>query len=138
MPEARQAAPPPGPLASLGTMAHSLPPMKPADLSIVLLTKNGGELFDDVLAGLFRCDGILETEVLMIDSGSTDGTLERAARYPHIRVHTIPPAEFGHGRTRNLGVRLTARPVVVFLVQDATPATADFLARLTAPLAEPR
>jgi rhamnosyltransferase len=106
------------------------------DLSIVILTKNGGELFKDVLAGLFACDGILDAELLVIDSGSTDNTLEYAQKYPQLRVHGIPSSEFGHGRTRNLGAALTTRPIIVYLVQDATPATPDFLQVLATPLVE--
>lgn len=110
--------------------------MKATDLAVVILTKNGGDLFAEVLAGLFACDGIFEAEVLMIDSGSSDRTLEYAARYPHIKVHRIPPNEFGHGRTRNLGAGMTSRPLIAYLVQDATPASTDFLAQLIAPLCE--
>ena len=110
--------------------------MKTSDLSIVILTKNGGELFKDVLTGLFACDGILDTELLIIDSGSNDNTLEYAANYPQIRIHQIQPSEFGHGKTRNLGARMTTRPIIVYLVQDATPATPDFLDRLVRPLVE--
>lgn len=110
--------------------------MNTRDLSIVILTKNGGDLFKDVLAGLFACDGILEAELLMIDSGSNDNTLEYAKQYPQIRVHSIPSSEFGHGRTRNLGASLTTRPIIVYLVQDASPTTPDFLERLATPLVE--
>jgi rhamnosyltransferase len=110
--------------------------MNARDLSIVILTKNGGELFRDALAGLFACNGILDCEVLMIDSGSSDQTLDYAKQYPRIRVQSIPPAEFGHGKTRNLGASLTSRPIIVYLVQDATPATPDFLERLATPLIE--
>lgn len=110
--------------------------MKSSDLSIVILTKNGGELFADVLAQLFACAGILEAEILVIDSGSTDRTIEYAMRYPQIRIHRIAAAEFGHGKTRNLGARMTTRPIIVYLVQDASPARPDFLMRLTTPLGE--
>ena len=106
-----------------------------SELSVILLTKNGGDLLEGVLAGLMSQHGIQEAEVLLIDSGSTDGTLERARAHEQIRIHQVPPAEFGHGRTRNLGVRLTSRPFVVFLVQDATPCRPDFLGELGAPLA---
>jgi rhamnosyltransferase len=108
--------------------------MNSDSLSIVILTKNGGPLFKEVLAGVFACDGILESEVLIIDSGSSDSTLDYAAEYPQIRIHKIPPAEFGHGKTRNLGAHMTTGGIIVYLVQDATPATPDFLKRLTAPL----
>jgi rhamnosyltransferase len=75
--------------------------------------------------------------LVLIDSGSYDLTLEYAARYPEIQVHRIFPAEFGHGCTRNLGARLSKGNVLVYLVQDATPTTPDFLARLVAPLTRP-
>lgn len=110
--------------------------MNASDLSIVILTKNGGDLFADVLSGLFACDGILETEILVIDSGSSDQTTQHAMAYPQIRIHSISATDFGHGKTRNLGARMTARPVIVYLVQDATPATADFLTRLATPLVD--
>lgn len=110
--------------------------MDPKHLSIVILTKNGGALFKEVLAGLFACEGISEAEVLIIDSGSSDDTLDYATEYPQIRIHKIPPSEFGHGRTRNLGARLTTGEIIVYLVQDATPATPDFLRRLTDPVAD--
>jgi rhamnosyltransferase len=110
--------------------------MNGSQVSVVMLTRNGGALFEEVLAGLFACDGILEAEVLMIDSGSSDRTLEFARKYSEIRIHEIPTSEFGHGKTRNLGARLTARPIIVYLVQDATPATPDFLEKLTSPLIE--
>jgi rhamnosyltransferase len=110
--------------------------MNASDLSIVILTKDGGDLFADVLAGLFACEGIREAEILVIDSGSSDRTIEYALDQPQIRLHKIPAAEFGHGKTRNLGARMTTRPVIVYLVQDATPATPDFLTRLAMPLSD--
>lgn len=106
-------------------------------LSIILLTKNGGDLFGEVLDALFNCDGMASAEVVQIDSGSTDSTLAHSARHPQIRLHRIPAAEFGHGRTRNLGARLSRGRTLVYLVQDATPVAREFLQRLTAPLADP-
>ena len=41
------------------------------------------------------------------------------ARSAGARVHEIPPAEFGHGRTRNLGASLARARLVVFTSQDA-------------------
>jgi rhamnosyltransferase len=106
--------------------------------SIILLTKNAGDLFPEVLEGLFCCAGIEEAEVILIDSGSVDRTLSHAARYPRIQTHEIPPETFSHGRARNLGARLATGEILIFLVQDATPVAPDFLTALVAPLADPR
>lgn len=76
-------------------------------------------------------------EVLVIDSGSIDGTPE-AAEKAGLRVHRIPQAEFGHGRTRNLGVRMTEGEVICFLTQDVLPCTPNWPLRFANVLADPR
>jgi rhamnosyltransferase len=106
-------------------------------ISIIILTKNAGNLFQEVLEGLFACTGIDTAEIILIDSGSQDLTLKYAARYPQIQMHRILPAEFGHGRTRNLGAKLSKGDIIVYLVQDAIPTAPDFLTRLVAPLTCP-
>ena len=102
-------------------------------ISIVIPVKDGGP-------DLVRClDAIAlqrideEVEVVVVDSGSTDGSPERAERAGAL-VESIPASEFHHGRTRNLGARLASGDTLVFTSQDAFAATASWLARLTAPL----
>ena len=108
--------------------------MSRPDVSVVILTKDAGDRFAAVLGALFACRSIDRAEVLVVDSGSTDATLEIARSFP-VSTHTIPPERFGHGRTRNLGASLARGRVLVFLVQDAEPADEAFLERLLAPLA---
>lgn len=110
--------------------------MASLSLSILLLTKNGGERFGKVLEALFACRGAATAEVILVDSGSTDETLALASRYPSIRRYEIPPSEFGHGRTRNFAARQARGDVLLFLVQDAVPAKSDLIERLMAPLAD--
>lgn len=74
-----------------------------------------------------------EFEVLVIDSGSTDGTAA-LCRERGARVHEIPAAEFHHGGTRNLGARLARGELLVWTTHDAYPDSDDWLERLTAPL----
>jgi rhamnosyltransferase len=73
--------------------------------------------------------GTFEREVLVIDSGSTDGTAELAARHG-ATVHRIARDEFGHGETRNLGVSLAGGEYVAFVVQDAVPLDDRWLAAM--------
>ena len=44
---------------------------------------------------------------------------------PGVIVTHIEPEEFDHGATRDLGMRLTDAPVVVYMTQDAVPADED-------------
>lgn len=78
------------------------------------------------LDGLFSQTLKDKMEVIAIDSGSTDGTLELLEKYP-VMVHNLNPKEFNHGETRNLGVSLAKGEFVVMTVQDATPASNDWI-----------
>lgn len=70
-----------------------------------------------------------ELEVLIVDSGSTDGTVELARRYG-AKVHEIPPAEFNHGAARNLGISLSSGQYVALVVQDAVPLDDQWLSTM--------
>lgn len=68
-------------------------------------------------------------EIVVVDSGSTDGTPEVAERYG-ARVHGIFKKEFNHGATRNLGVSLSRGEYVALTVQDAVPLDGHWLAAM--------
>ena len=72
-------------------------------------------------------------EIIAVDSGSRDGTLQILRRFG-VQVIQIPPHEFGHGKTRNLAASHARGEFLVFLTQDATPANSRWLAHLLAPL----
>lgn len=111
-------------------------------VSIILLTYNGGPALVDTLAALYGQtlsipgEPALTFEVVAIDSGSRDQTLANLQRYP-LRLHQIASADFGHGRTRNLGARLAQGDWLVYLSQDAVPAHDRWLLNLTRHLREP-
>ena len=106
-----------------------------ADISIVLLTFNGEQYLAEVLASIFAQQTKFRYEVIAIDSGSTDRTLEILGRHP-VRIIQIPNHEFGHGRTRNLAAQKSSGSYVVFLTQDAEPANENWLDSLVRPLVE--
>ena len=106
-------------------------------VSVVIPTFNGGSLFTEVLAGLRRQRIESPVELLIIDSGSTDGTLA-AAKEAGARVVQIPQAEFDHGLTRNRGIELTRGEIVVLLTQDAVPTDEHLIANLMKPFEDPR
>ena len=99
------------------------------DCSISILTRNEELNIGDCLDAVFsqKFDG--KFEVLLIDSGSTDATIDIARRFP-IRIEQIRPEEFHHAHTRNLAASLGKGAIIVNLSGDAIPASDTWLQRL--------
>lgn len=98
-------------------------------ISVVIPVKNGAATLERALQGILAQTLAERTEIIVIDSGSTDGTLDIVRGYP-VRLHEIAPEEFDHGATRNLGVSLVRGEFVVMTVQDAVPADERWLATM--------
>ena len=98
---------------------------------ICIPTLNAGPSFQGLLKSLQAYEP--ETPVLIIDSGSSDGT-ETLARQAQALVDTIPPGEFNHGNTRNLAHTLVEAEIYIFLTQDVLLANHDTLKNLVRPL----
>jgi rhamnosyltransferase len=102
-------------------------------ISIVLPTRNGGATLPSLLDALQRQRIDVPYEVIALDSGSTDGSVELLRRRAD-RVISIACDTFDHGLTRNLGIEQARGDLIVLLVQDAVPVSDGWLAALTAPL----
>ncbi|WP_255352807.1 glycosyltransferase family 2 protein [Diaphorobacter sp. J5-51] len=97
--------------------------------SVLIPVKNGGALLGEVLDAVLAQSTPWPFEVVVVDSGSRDGSVE-CARQRGVRVELIPAAEFGHGRTRNYLASLSRGDFLVFITQDARPADAHWLRHL--------
>ena len=91
--------------------------MSGTSVSVIIPVKNGEKYLAELLTAL-EPEGA--DEVLVIDSGSRDGSVEIARRF-RVTVLEISPEAFGHGRTRNFGAERTSGDLICFLTQDATP-----------------
>jgi rhamnosyltransferase len=102
--------------------------------SVIIPTKNPGLHFRQVLSSVLSQSTIFGYEILIIDSGSTDGTLEYVLGIVdrRVRLHSIEPASFGHGRTRNLGIAMTSGEYAVLITHDAMPVGEHWLANMVA------
>lgn len=105
-------------------------------ISVLIPVKDGGTDLVRCLEAVARQRVDEDVEVVVIDSGSSDGSSERARRLG-ARVHTIPADEFDHGGTRNLAADLARGDVLVFTTQDAYAPGDDWLETLVAPLWQP-
>lgn len=117
----------------VGEMTEQVPQVL---VTVVIPTKNGGPLLDRVLSSIFSQQAPWAFEVLVVDSGSTDETLTIARKYPRLRLIQIEPAEFGHGKTRNLAVESAKGEYVAMLTQDALPSSSSWLVELLKPVLE--
>jgi rhamnosyltransferase len=100
--------------------------------TVLIPTKNAGPSFRTVLDRLMSQHTSWPFEVIVIDSGSSDGTVDLCRQYPAIRLHQIAPTEFGHGRTRNLGFSIASGEFVAVITQDALPVDDHWLTNLVA------
>ncbi len=98
-------------------------------VSVALPVRNGAPHLEAVLHAVRaqRLDAPLE--IVAIDSGSTDGSLE-ILRSHGVRIQEIAHSDFSHGGTRNALMELAGGEYVAFLTQDAEPVDDRWLTRL--------
>ena len=121
-------------LAALFERVRAPSRASPIRVTVAYVTKNGEAWIEESVRAVRAQRGDFElVEILAIDSSSTDGTVDALRRHG-VRVVTISPEEFGHGRTRNRAAEEASGDVVVFLTQDAAPADEKWLECLLAPL----
>jgi rhamnosyltransferase len=96
-------------------------------LTVAIPTLNGGALLREVLEAVAAQRTEHDVELLVADSGSSDGSAELARSYG---ATVFPVARFSHGGTRNALMERASGDHVAFLTQDAVPADARWLAAL--------
>lgn len=104
-------------------------------VTILMRSKNADWVIGQALAGLFSQD-FKDFELLVIDSGSTDRTLEIVSRYPH-RLVQIPGSEYFPGRVLNRGIEISKSPIIVFQNSDAVPLSNRSLTHLVRAFDDP-
>ena len=107
-------------------------------VSAIIPTLNAGAQLTELLRRLLAQS--VDLRILVVDSGSTDDTLERAHAFPDsnaVELLQVPPGSFDHGGTRDLAFRHAAPDVALFLTQDALPADERCVEHLLTALAQP-
>jgi len=89
-------------------------------ISVIIPVKNEALKIRDCIDGILS-QSVPVSEIIVIDSGSTDGTVEILKSYPQVKLIEIPGSEFNHGSTRNLGVQKAIGEYVLLTVGDARP-----------------
>jgi GT2 family glycosyltransferase len=102
-------------------------------ISVLLPVKNGAAKLREVLPRILNQRSRDNVEILAVDSGSTDDTIE-VLRQHSATILSIRPEEFNHGLTRNLLAEYAQGDALVFVNQTTVPADEHWLANLVAPL----
>lgn len=89
-------------------------------VSVVIPTLNAGTEFGWLLRKLRAQRGLREVQIVIVDSGSRDGTVAMALE-AGAKVVEIAPSEFTHSHSRNVGADAADGDYLLFMVQDAFP-----------------
>lgn len=102
-------------------------------VSVVIPAYNGGAQMEELLQRLRDQRGIRQIEIVVVDSGSGDGTPALCRQYG-ATVIEIPQAEFSHSYSRNLGALHAHGDILLFMTQDALPDDALWMRRVVEPI----
>jgi rhamnosyltransferase len=104
-------------------------------VGVVIRTLDESEWIGRCVDTLRAQEGGFELDILVVDSGSSDGTVE-LARSHGARVYELPPADFDYSTSLNVGIEHVRGDLVVSLSAHAIPLDDEWLRRLLAPFAD--
>ena len=104
--------------------------------SIVIRCFNEEEHLPRLLEGI-RQQTVSPSEIIVVDSGSTDATL-KVARCGGARVVQIAQQEFSFGRSLNQGAEVAIGDLLVVVSAHTYPASSRWLEALLEPFTDPR
>jgi GT2 family glycosyltransferase len=112
----------------------------PLPASIIIPTRDRGGLLQKCVASIFAYTGDPEYGVVIVDNGSVEPAtrqiLDKLGKDPRVTV-LARPGPFNFAGLCNAGAAAGAQPVLVFLNDDTSVRSPDWLARLAAVAARP-
>jgi glycosyltransferase involved in cell wall biosynthesis len=100
-------------------------------ISIIIRCYNEEQHIGRLLEGI-KLQTVQDSEIIVVDSGSTDATLAIASRYP-IRIVSINKEDFSFGYSLNAGCSAASGDILVVVSAHVYPVHKDWLERLVAP-----
>ncbi len=97
-------------------------------VTVIMRSKNSDWVIGQALAGLFSQD-YDDFELLVVDSGSTNRTLELVRAYPH-RLIEIAPEDYFPGPVLNLAMESCDTEIAVLQNSDSVPLSPSTLRRI--------
>lgn len=102
-------------------------------VSLVIPTLDAESDIEGLLNRIYR-QTRLPDEVIVVDSSSSDRTVDIVKMFELVRLISIERSEFNHGLTRDMALRESSGDIVCFMTQDAIPADDFYIENLIAPI----
>ena len=102
-------------------------------ISIIIRSLNEEKFLTECIAAIKKQNVDDQFEIILVDSGSTDGTLE-IARREKVIIEYISQEKFTFGRSLNLGCVASRGDMLVFISVHCIPVGNQWLAQLFAPI----
>jgi len=106
-------------------------------VSVVIRAKNEARFIGHTLDAIFQPGALEPSQVVVVDSGSTDGTQAIVQSFPTTLIQ-IRPEDFTYGYALNLGVANVDAEIVATLSAHSLPTNTDWLRQLIQPFSRPR
>lgn len=104
------------------------------NVSIIVRTLNEARFLPELLQAIKdQALGDWQSEVVLVDSGSSDATLEIAKSFG-CKIVTIDKSEFTFGRSLNVGCDAASGRFLIFVSGHCVPVGRDWLVNLCSPL----
>ncbi len=111
--------------------------MSNIDISIIIRTLNESRYLASLLKSINNQKCKLKTETIIVDSGSTDGTINIAKNFG-CRITNIKRSEFSFGRSLNIGCKLAKGKFLVIISGHCVPLDSFWLKKLVQPILDSR
>ena len=102
-------------------------------ISIIIRAKDEERHIGRVLESIFRQNTPLPYEVILVDSGSSDKTLDIAKTYK-VKIAAIPSSGFSYGYSLNYGIQQSSGEIVCCISAHCIPSHNGWLSELIGPL----
>lgn len=105
-------------------------------ISIIVRTYNEEEYISALILAIHSQNYSGEVEVIVVDSGSVDKTVELASVHKNVFVYSIPKESFSYGYALNYGLRQARGSIAVSISAHCLPVDNNWLAELISPLSD--
>jgi GT2 family glycosyltransferase len=109
-------------------------PTSVMSVSIIIPTFNGASRIGNCLDAIAQQTAGRDAEILVVDDGSTDNTVDVVARYPEVRL--LQQSNAGPATARNRGAQAARGTTILFTDDDCVPMP-EWLAAMIAPFEDP-